>query len=159
MRIGIVVQRFGPGVEGGAEKHCEMVAQRLAERHEVEILTTTVLDAGQWHRNHFPAEVTEFSGLKVRRFKVENRRGPLGLVRGVLSNRRLLGRSESLDMAWLLASGPTSPDLMRWLEEERAHYDAFLFFRCLEYETIHPRNQNTCSASESQMNQMCSDAV
>ena len=40
MRIGLVVQRFGEEVLGGAELHARWIARHLAETHSVEVLTT-----------------------------------------------------------------------------------------------------------------------
>ena len=132
MKIAFVVQRFGPGVEGGAERHCAMVASRLATTDEVEVLTSTALQAGRWDRSHFAEGIDRHEGLAVRRFAVDARRGPFGLRYAWLQRRiRSERRSLSDEAAWLEAQGPTCPGLMRWLEAERERYDAVVFFTYL----------------------------
>ena len=132
MRIGMVVQRFGPGVEGGAERHCAMVAGRLAESADVEILTSTARSAGRWAEGGFPAGASRHEGLPVRRFPVVSRRGPLGLRYQWL---RLVGRRPtapaSTQLAWLEAEGPWCPGLFDHLTAARERYDAFVFFTYL----------------------------
>src|SRR5262249_52801929 len=73
LRIGLVVQRYGLEVVGGAELHCRWVAEHLAERHQVEVLTTTATDYLNWE-NEFPPGVSTLNGVTVRRFPVERRR-------------------------------------------------------------------------------------
>src|SRR5207302_110557 len=42
MKLGVVVQRFGADMTGGAEYHARRVAERLAdEGHDVTVLTST----------------------------------------------------------------------------------------------------------------------
>ena len=58
MRLAVVVQRYGTEVVGGAELHARWIAQRLAARHEVEVLTTCAVDYLTWE-NVYPAGETE----------------------------------------------------------------------------------------------------
>jgi hypothetical protein len=54
LKLACVVQRYGAGVAGGSERHCRDIALRLAERHDVTILTTCAADYVTWE-NEFPA--------------------------------------------------------------------------------------------------------
>ncbi len=40
MKLACVVQRYGAEVTGGAEAHCRAIAERLAESHDVTVLTS-----------------------------------------------------------------------------------------------------------------------
>ena len=40
MKLACVIQRFGPEIAGGSERHCRVVAEHLAAAHDVTILTT-----------------------------------------------------------------------------------------------------------------------
>ena len=40
MKVGFVIQRYGTEILGGAEFLCRLLAERLAARHQVEVLTT-----------------------------------------------------------------------------------------------------------------------
>ena len=43
-RIALVNQRYGMEVNGGSEYYTRMIAERLANRYEVEVLTTKAVD-------------------------------------------------------------------------------------------------------------------
>ena len=40
LRLALVVQRYGPEIDGGAEYECRRVAEALASHHDVDVLTT-----------------------------------------------------------------------------------------------------------------------
>lgn len=67
-KIAFVTIRYGKDVNGGAEYHCRMLAERLAEDYEVEVLTTCVrnYNAGI---NELPEGEEMLNGVLVRRFK------------------------------------------------------------------------------------------
>ena len=41
-KVAFVIIRYGAEVNGGAEAHCRMLAERLVPYYDVEVLTTTV---------------------------------------------------------------------------------------------------------------------
>ena len=67
MKIAIIIQRYGTEILGGSEYHCRLVAERLASRHDVEILTTCARDYITW-ANDYPVGTDRVRGVTVRRF-------------------------------------------------------------------------------------------
>ena len=133
MRIGMIVQRYGDGVDGGAEAHCRMVAERLARDHEVTVLTSCALDYLSW-ADYFPAGPGELNGVRLLRFKVSKRRK----VRWFnYFAQKLYDNSHSIEDEWefLVRQGPHIPGLMDHLRAAEEQYDAFIFFTYLYYPT------------------------
>jgi glycosyltransferase involved in cell wall biosynthesis len=126
VKVAIVVQRYGQGINGGAELHARYVAEHLARHGEVEVLTTCASDYVTW-RNELPPGVEPVNGIPVRRFRVKHERDPL--VFGKRSDRVFL-QPHSLgdELDWLDAEGPTSPALVDYVASHAADYDHCLFF-------------------------------
>lgn len=69
-KIAFVVVRYGKDINGGAEYHCRMLAERLVDDYDVEVLTTGVKDYIKGGNDI--AAGTEFvNRVLVRRFEVE----------------------------------------------------------------------------------------
>ena len=108
-RLLFVVQRYGEEVVGGSESHARAVAQRLAERHEVEVATTTALDYWTW-KPYFPVGVTQDGAVTVRRFPV---RAPRDAGFKEFEDRVLLqGHTLKDELEWLTRQGPDCPQLL-----------------------------------------------
>ena len=103
MKLAVVVQRYGPAINGGAELHARYIAERLARHAEVEVLTTCATDYVTW-RNELPAGEERVNGVLVRRFRVAGERDPLAFGR---RSRAVFEQPHSLqdELRWLDAEG------------------------------------------------------
>lgn len=125
MRLGIVVQRYGLEVNGGAEMQCRQVAERMARHMDVEIVTTCAQDYHTW-RNVYSPGIDSVNGIRVRRFSVQRERD----VRAFDAySVKLLGGPHSYfdELRWMELQGPDTPELFRYIEAEGDRYDALLF--------------------------------
>jgi glycosyltransferase involved in cell wall biosynthesis len=125
VRVLIVVQRYGADVVGGSEGHARTTARRLAQRHRVEIATTTALDYWTW-ANHYPSGEETLDGIRVRRFNVASGRHPdfKDIEKHLLTEPHTLADEQS----WLRVQGPHSPGLLDFLHDHGRDYEAVLFY-------------------------------
>jgi glycosyltransferase involved in cell wall biosynthesis len=135
VKIGIVVQRYGADINGGAELHARYLAERLARHVHVEVLTTCATDYITW-RNALNAGPDTVNGIQVRRFPVARERDPEEF--GARSHQVFTTRHSLADeLAWLDAEGPTSPALIEHIREHHAEFNFFIFFSFRYYHAYH----------------------
>ncbi len=135
MKLAIVVQRYGPAINGGAELHARYIAEHLARHADVEVLTTCATDYVTW-RNELAPGVETVNGVRVRRFRVKHQRDPRQF--GKLSDRVFAERHSLADeLDWLDAEGPTSPALIDYLSKHGDSYDYCVFFSYRYYHAYH----------------------
>lgn len=137
MKLGLVVQRYGDDIVGGAESLCRGVAEALAGRaHRVEVFTTCALSYQTW-ANHYPEGRSELNGVAVRRFRAEQERDVESF--NALSERLFTDpdRSAADEVAWIDAQGPFVPKLVDHLHTAGRDFDLLLFFTYLYYPTVH----------------------
>jgi glycosyltransferase involved in cell wall biosynthesis len=135
IKIGVVVQRYGQEVVGGAETLAREVAERLnADGFDVTVFTTTAIDYITW-KNHYPAGESILKGVMIKRFPVERERdiAAFNAHSDVFFNTDPEDRDE---MAWIVEQGPYSPELIQGLRAEQEQVDIFLFFTYLYYPTV-----------------------
>ncbi len=126
MKIAFVVQRYGTEIVGGAELHCRWVAEHMAERHDVEVLTTTATDYLTW-RNTLEAGASEVNGVKVRRFPVARERD-VERFDPVANKVCFFEHTDEEERRWAEEHGPVCPELLGYLREHEPEYDALIFF-------------------------------
>jgi len=65
-----VIHRYAESIVGGSEFHCRRIAEEMASRHDVEVLTTTAEDYVTW-KDGFAPGLETINGVKVRRFRIK----------------------------------------------------------------------------------------
>ena len=135
MKLGVVVQRYGADINGGAELHARYVAEHLARHHEVEVLTTCARDYLTW-RNELAPGLDTVNGVAVRRFPVRRERVPESFGR---LSRLVFEHPHSVadELAWLESEGPTSPALVSHLRRRAGAFDYLIFFSYRYYHAYH----------------------
>jgi glycosyltransferase involved in cell wall biosynthesis len=124
-RVALVVQRYGPEVNGGAEQLARRVARLLAGDLDLTVLTTCALDYRTWADHYAPGE-QEVEGVRVIRFPVARERD--GAAFDALSARAYAAPQDAaLARRWMDAQGPDAPGLVAHLRERGRGYDAVAF--------------------------------
>ena len=126
MRLAFVVQRYGADIAGGSEAHCRELAERLASRHDITVLTTCARDYVSW-KNAVPAGTTLERGVTVRRFPVARRRRLKAFAD--LSDEVFAGPSpRERQEEWFRENGPETPALIDHLRSSGSAYDVVAFW-------------------------------
>lgn len=153
-KIGIVVQRYGAEINDGAELHAKMVAEKLAAKYDVTVLTSCAFNPVTW-QPHYPAGETVVNGIKVIRFhntprqygkqahyinrKFRERHLPQKIFRWLGRPKwysRLFSNYLITDKdgeKWLVLHGPGMPDLLPYLKAHEKEMAAFIFFSAVYY--------------------------
>lgn len=155
-KIAIVVQRYGSEINGGAELHARLLAEKLNKKYDVEVLTTCAIEYEYWN-NYYPAGSEVIDNILVRRFKTEkkdlkrfhklskivhnlykyDRRKFTFLNFLYLIFKKKEYQRKAFDFnEWLEVQGPYSKDLISFIKAKKEDYRAFIFFTYL----YHPTN-------------------
>ena len=134
MKIAFIVQRYGTEILGGSEYHCRLIAERLAPRHQVEVLTTCAQDYITW-ANDYPEGSDRVRGVTVRRFANAQTRDIHAFNR---YSEWIFNHQHSRDdeVEWLRQQGPWCPALLEYLERHHNQYDILIFFTYLYAPTV-----------------------
>ena len=156
-KIGLIVQRYGQQINGGAEVLARMVAEKLALKYDITILTSRAVDYHFW-QPELPEGESEENGVKIIRFD-HKPKAPAKKVHRL--NRQYRGRllyqklyrfigqpswylklfptaevGEKDGFLWVENQGPATYGLVKYLEENEQKYDAFIFVTYLYYPTV-----------------------
>lgn len=155
-KIAIIVQRYGVHINGGAEVHARMVAEKLNEKYDVTVLTSCAINYHTWKPELEAGESFE-NNIRVLRFTHPQKLSPKKIHK---LNRKYRGRllfqklyrflnrpkwylrffpdseiNEQDGAKWLEYQGPTTYELIDYLKENKSNYDVFIFFTYLYYPT------------------------
>ena len=134
MRIAFIVQRYGTEILGGPEYACRLTAERLAERHDVDVLTTCARDNTTW-RNEYAEGADRVRGVTVRRFANSQVRDVADFARysdWIFHNPH----TAADEMDWLKRQGPWSPGLIDYLKRQYKQYESLIFYNYLYAPTV-----------------------
>jgi len=157
-KIAIVVQRYGLDVNGGAEYHCRILAEKLNPLFDLEVITSCAKSYTTW-RNEYHPGVSSVNGVKIRRFEVAQERNKkktqsierrlrkktffhkslryFGILPFVEALFNLNDNLEELGNEWAKQQGPYTPALIDFLKVNKGEYDAIIFFTYLYYPTFY----------------------
>ncbi len=134
MKIAFIIQRYGTEILGGSEYHCRLVAERMAQRHQVDVLTTCAREYTTW-ANEYPEGLDRIRGVNVRRF-------PTARTRELDAFNKLSDwifnyeHTREDELRWLEEQGPWCPALLEYLHRSYQQYDVLIFFTYLYAPTV-----------------------
>ena len=153
-KIGIIVQRYGKQINGGAESHARMIAERLSEQFDITVFTSCAINYHSWESELPPGESYE-ENIRILRFKsdkkltkkedeyisrkIRERHLPQKLYRWLGKPSwwyKLFPEAEVKDedhFKWLVTQGPFTPDLIEYIKQYQQNYIAFVFFTAVYY--------------------------
>jgi glycosyltransferase involved in cell wall biosynthesis len=135
MKIAVIVQRYGPDITGGSEHLCRMISERLARKHDVEVLTTSARDYISW-KNEYPEGRSSLNGVRIYRFRTERTRN-LDEFNRFSEQLYYNNHTTEDELRWLDDQGPFCPSLIDFLKSMHRTYDRLLFFTYLYYPAYH----------------------
>ncbi|WP_195461551.1 glycosyltransferase family 4 protein [Alistipes sp. D31t1_170403_E11] len=155
-KIAFVIARYGTGINGGAEVHCRMLAERLLPSYDVEVLTSTIRIFGDSAKD-YPEGTTCENGVVVRRFKPQpieanhNRQyrkqcklarrirfylQRLGILRVVSSLHPVWKWGVAKESRFLKSQVSYTPALLHHIKTHKAGYNALIFINLYFAETV-----------------------
>lgn len=133
-KIALVNQRYGLEVNGGSEYYTRLIAERLAENFQVDVITTKALDYTTW-ANHYTSDEENINGVRVLRFPVEKERAcDFNEFNGAYLSAG--NYNEADEEIWFEKQGPYCPEAIEYIKANKDNYDCFVFVTYLYYLTV-----------------------
>lgn len=134
-KIGIAVQRYGIDINGGAEYHARLIAEKMSHHCDVEVFTSSAHDYISW-KHHYTDKYEIINNIPVHRFQVQKPRDPkiFGDLQNVIFNEE-----HTLDdeLKWLEEQGPYFPHLLDTMEKRENEFDYYFFFSYRYYHSYY----------------------
>ncbi|WP_293956806.1 MULTISPECIES: glycosyltransferase [unclassified Sphingobacterium] len=145
-KICFIILRYGDEVDGGAEKHCRMLAERLVGGYEVDILTTKFIDYNTFVP-FYKNDIDYLNGVRILRFgsiDFDSRKRDILWKKALRFQkiRRNLFRLKSLklvselfpswkgisgaDIDYFKSHGSYSPSMLSYINNNHQHYKAII---------------------------------
>ena len=134
MKIAFIIQRYGTEILGGSEYHCRLIAERMAARHQVDVLTTCAREYTTW-KNEYPEGTDRIRGVNVRRF-ANSRTRDLAAFNTLSDWIFNYEHTREDELRWLEEQGPWCPPLLDYLQRSHQQYDVLIFFTYLYAPTV-----------------------
>lgn len=129
------MQRYGIEINGGAEYHARLIAEKMSRYFDVEVFTSTARDYITW-KHHYPEKYELVNNIPVHRFPVQKPRAPKTF--GQIQNL-IFEEEHTLDneLQWMEEQGPYFPGLLETLEKRKDEFDYYFFFSYRYYHSYH----------------------
>ncbi len=135
MRFAFITPRYGAEISSGPEHACRLLAEQIAQRHDVDVITTCARDATTW-KNEAAEGPDKIRGVVVRRFTVTQPHDAAAFEALTLRLKNAPpARTDELE--WVRQLGPWSPGLLEHLRRQHRSYDALVFFSLHHATTVH----------------------
>ena len=130
-RVAFVVQRYGEEVNGGAEAHCRLVAERMSRDWDVEVLTSRACEYIERFENDYPEGLAVVGGIPVRRFNIDRLRSEASVFSAL--DQKVLERRSNIaeDREWLREIGPDCGGLHDYVRLHAPEFDVIIFYTYL----------------------------
>jgi glycosyltransferase involved in cell wall biosynthesis len=135
VRFAFVTPRYGGEIASGPEHACRLLAEHVAERHDVDVLTTCARDTRTW-KNESTEGADKVRGVLVRRFSVAQPHDRAAFDQ-FSAQLQAGARSRADELEWVHRLGPWTPALLEHLKRQHRSYDAIVFFSLYHPTTVH----------------------
>lgn len=134
-KIGIIIQRYGLEINGGAEYHARLIAEKMSPYFDVEVFTSTARDYITWAHD-YPEGKEVINGIPVHRFKVSKTRDPetFGKIQEIIFSSE---HSFEQELEWMDRQGPYLPKMLDTLEKREQEFQYYFFFSYRYYHSYH----------------------
>lgn len=131
-KIAFVVHRYGLDINGGAEYHCRVLAEHMAMRYEVDVLTSCARNYLPWD-NYYQEGIEIINQVNVRRFLVEKIKNDNYFEK---LSKEIEKGNKDVEEEWIAQLGPYCPAFIPFLMENADQYEAVIFFTFAYYFTV-----------------------